>query len=266
MEVALVRDVPDSFEGALRAASGPALDPSLARKQHGEYVARLETAGYVIERIAADERHPDCVFVEDAAVVMGPVAVIARSGAASRRGEIGPVAQALSSRFSLAAINAPGTLDGGDVMQIGSRLFVGRSTRTNDDGIAQLAAIADRVGVTITEVEVRDALHLKSVVLPLDGKTVLVTPDSVDETALDGLRVIYEAERHRSSALPLRNGRVLVIDGAPETADRLTQAGYDVDLIDVSELQAADGGLTCLSILFEEPLPVAADVRQDEGS
>ncbi len=123
METALVRGVPDSFANALRADSGPALDPYLARKQHGEYVAALASAGYVIEELATDESHPDCVFVEDAAVVIGSVAVIARSGAASRREEVGPVREALSSRFSCAAIQAPGTLDGGDVMHIGGQLY-----------------------------------------------------------------------------------------------------------------------------------------------
>lgn len=268
MDTALVRQVPDSFVEALRGEPGPALDPYLARKQHGEYVAALAAAGYAVAEIEADEEHPDCVFVEDTAVIIGPIAVLARSGAVSRRGEVGPVREVLSGRFSIETVEAPGTMDGGDVMLVGDTLFVGRSERTNSEAIAQLETIAAPLGVQISVVEVRDALHLKSVVLPLDEESVLVTPGSVDEAALGGLRTIHEveAERHRCSALPLRDGRLLVTEGAPKTMELLGKAGYTVAPIDVSELQAADGGLTCLSILLAGSLPIAAGQRQDEGS
>lgn len=268
MDTALVRRVPDSFVKALRGQPGPALDPYLARKQHGDYVAALHAAGYVVTTIEADERHPDCVFVEDPAVIIGQVAVLARSGAVSRRGEVAPVREALAGRFSIETIQAPGTLDGGDVMRMGDTVYVGDSGRTNSDGFAQVEAIAAAQDLRVAVVRFGDALHLKSVVLPLDEDSVLVTPDSVDETALGGLRIIYEVEteRHRCSALPLRDGRLLVTEGAQGTMEVLAKAGYDIAPIDVSELQAADGGLTCMSILFSGSLPVAEDQRQDGGS
>ena len=121
MDSALVRGVTDSFIDALRGGSGPALDADLAREQHGVYVALLESAGYAIEAVAADERHPDSVFVEDTAVVVGLTAVVARSGAPTRRGETPPIAAALASRFSTTTIEPPGTLDGGDVMQLAAK-------------------------------------------------------------------------------------------------------------------------------------------------
>jgi dimethylargininase len=225
----------------------------------------LDAAGYVVEHLTADEDFPDGVFIEDTAVVLGPIAIITRSGAPSRRGETGPVQGFLSDRFSIAAIEAPGTVDGGDVMQLGGSLYVGRSARTNEDGIAQLAAIAAPLGLQPTIVEVYDGLHLKSVVLPVDENTVLVTRNSVDEAALQGIRILYEdeSERRSASALPLRDGRLIVTESAPATAAMLARAGYDVAPIDVSELQAADGGLTCLSILFQGPLPVERDPRQN---
>jgi len=255
VDTALVRGVPDSFIDALRGGSGPALDADLARKQHGVYVALLESAGYAIEAVAADERHPDCVFIEDTGVVLRSTAVIARSGAPSRRGETPQVAEALASRFSTTTIEPPGTLDGGDVMQIGGSVYVGRSRRTNRNGIDQLAAICAMLDLPVTIVDVHDALHLKSVVLPLDDEAVLTTPNSVDEQALKDLQILYEAEseRRRCSALPMRDGRLMVTANAPATADMLAKAGYSVVPIDVSELQAADGGLTCLSIVFREP-------------
>jgi dimethylargininase len=262
---ALVRSVPDSFAHALRGESGPDLDPYLARRQHGAYVRVLDAAGYAVEQLSADEDYPDCVFIEDTAVVLGPMTIITRCAAPSRRGEAEAVRDALSARFAIETIEPPGTLDGGDVMQLDGSLYVGRSARTNEDGIAQLAAIAAPLGLAPTIVEVYDGLHLKSVVLPVDENTVLVTPNSVDEAALQGLRILYEdeSERHRASTLPLRDGRLIVTASAPVTAAMLAAAAYEVVSIDVSELQAADGGLTCLSLLFPAPLPLVPDLGQD---
>ena len=252
LSTAVVRDVPDSFVEALRGESGPPLDADLARSQHGAYVSALRSAGYAIEMVAADEDHPDCVFIEDTAVVLGSVAVITRCAAPSRRGEADPVREVLSDRFSIESIEPPGTLDGGDVMQIGGSVYVGRTRRSNEEGIEQLGAVCATLELPVTTVDVFDGLHLKSVVLPLDEETVLVTPNSGDEETLEGLRILYEAEteRHACSALPLRDGRLLVTESAPITSEALEAAGFNVAPIDVSEILAADGGLTCMSILF----------------
>jgi dimethylargininase len=215
----------------------------------------LRSAGYIIEEVRADDAHPDCVFVEDVAVVLGSVAVMTRPGAPSRRDEGPPVREAFARRFPIATIEAPGTLDGGDVMQVGGSVFVGQSTRTNREGIEQLATIAARSGIRVVTVRVYDGLHLKSAVLPLDAETVLVAADSVDENALGDLRVLNvdPAERFSASALPMRDGRLMVTTTAPATIEMLVGRGYSVAPLDVTELQAADGGLTCLSILFREP-------------
>lgn len=255
MDTALVRPVPDSFSRALVGEPGAALDPDRARRQHADYVAMLDAAGYRIEAVAGDEAHPDCVFIEDTAVVLGSVAVIARSGASSRRGETAPVRDALANQFPIATIDAPGTLDGGDVMQVGGKVYVGHSERSNPAAIEQLKEIATGYELEVTAVRVHDGLHLKSSVVPLDAETVLITPDSVDEDALNGLRIVREAptERFRASALPMRDGRLLMTTSAPATSEMLASIGYDVVAADVTELQAADGGLTCMSILFREP-------------
>jgi dimethylargininase len=250
--LALTRGVPDSFAEALVLGARPAIDVPLARRQHAEYRANLAEAGYEVRQVPADEAHPDCVFIEDTAVIVGRTAVITRSGAPGRRGEAPPVHRALPIDLAATTIEGPGTLDGGDVFTAGDVLYVGRSRRTNDAGIDQLRAVASDNGLTTTVVVVHDALHLKSAVLPLDSETVMVTPDAVDETALVGLRTIYEVpeERHQASALPLRDGTVLVTAAAPLTTIRLAEHGFETAAIDVSELQAADGGLTCMSILI----------------
>jgi dimethylargininase len=162
------------------------------------------------------------------------------------------VAKALATWFPTTEITEPGTLDGGDVFRLGNVLYVGRSARTNSDGIDQLRAIAFHQGLGLVTVGVRHVLHLKSAVLPIDEETVVVTPRTVDEDRLDSIHVIYEdeAERHRFSALPLGGGRVLVTASAPATVEMVSRAGHEVVVIDVSQIQAADGGLTCMSILF----------------
>ncbi len=249
---ALLRPVPDSFHQAQVREGKPEIDVTLARAQHDEYRRQLEKAGHFIEVVSTDEDHPDCVFIEDAAAIVGGVAVIARSGATTRRGETGPVAHALSDRYPTTEITDPGTLDGGDVFTLGDVVYVGRSSRTNSEGISQLRAVAHRQGFGVVTVDVHDVLHLKSAVLPIDEETVVVTPGSVDEDRLDGIRVIYEkdAERHRFSALPLGDGRVMVTANAPATAESVSALGYEMVMIDVSQIQAADGGLTCMSIFL----------------
>ena len=250
---ALIRGVPRSFDRALVREGMPRIDVDLASAQHDGYRSHLQAAGYVIESVPADEDHPDCVFIEDTAVIVGTMAVITRPGAPTRRGETGPVARALSARFPLVEIESPGTVDGGDVIRLHRHLYIGRSTRTNEAGIDQLSEVAIGQELGVTVVEVTDVLHLKSAVLPIDQETVVVTPNTVDEKALGALRIVYEAgsERHRFSALPMRDGRVLVTAAAPQTTEMVAGLGHQVTPIDVSEIQAADGGLTCMSILFE---------------
>lgn len=252
MTTALIRGIPSSFANALVRHGHPKLDPNIARQQHNEYRARLSAAGYAIIEVPADELCPDCVFIEDAAVIIGSVAVITRSGAPSRRAETPPVAKALEPYKTLTSIEPPGTIDGGDVFTMNDTVYVGLSERTNREGIAQLKSVAASQGLALRAVKVVDTLHLKSAVLPVDSETVVVTSDSVDEAALGDLRILYEdaAERHRFSCLPLLEDRLLATASSPRTNEMLSAAGYLVDPIDVSELQAADGGLTCMSILI----------------
>ncbi len=249
---AMIRPVPDSFDQALVGAGRPTLDVSGARAQHDRYRAQLETSGYQVDVVPSDEAHPDCVFIEDTAVVLGRVAVVTLPGAVERRGETAAVAEAMSRYLELEWIAAPGTLDGGDVMIMDRTLYVGRSKRTNDHGIDQLRQIAVAQGLDVIPVAVHGALHLKSAVLPVDAETVVVTPNAVDEGPLDDLHIVYEtdAERNRFSALPLADGRVLVTANAPGTSELVANLGIEIAPIDVAEIQAADGGLTCLSILF----------------
>lgn len=254
MPFALLREVSPSFADAIVAHGGRRPDVDLAIEQHARYRTAIEAAGYDVEVLAGDPDHPDCVFIEDTAVVVGDIAVATRPGAEARRGEVGPVASRLAELREVRTIDSPGTLDGGDVMILGGTVYVGRSARSNDDGIAQLAEIARTQGMTLVSLPVSEVLHFKSGVLPVSHDTVVVTPGTVDETLLGGLRIVHEAdhERHRFSALPLTDGTLLVTADAPDTTALLADLGLRPIPIDVSEIQAADGGLTCMSILIED--------------
>jgi dimethylargininase len=252
---ALVRGVPGTFAEAIKSDQEAPLDVALARAQHAEYVGRLKAAGYQVVEVATDPAFPDCLFIEDTAVVVRATAVATNPGAASRRGEVAPVRSTLATWFETEAIEEPGTLDGSDVIVLGDRLLIGRSRRTNAAGAAQLVEVGSRLGLAAEEIAVSAGLHLKSAVLPLDAETLVVTPGAVDEGALSGFRVVYEdeTERFRFSALPLADGSVLVTANSPRTTGRVADLGFDVVPMDVSQIQEADGDLTCLSIIFESP-------------
>jgi len=249
---AIVRGVPDTFDDALVMGERPRLQVAKAQKQHSDYCAKLTQAGYELAELPADDDYPDCLFVEDTSVVVGSIAVICRPGASSRRGEVGPVADVLAKTFELRSIVEPGTIDGGDVFIAGNTIYVGLSLRTNREAVRQLTEIGRELEKRVVPIEVQGVLHLKSAVLPIDDHTMVVTPGTVDETLLADFEIIREAtaERHRFSALPLRDGTVLVTANAPKTADLVAAQGHAVLALDVSEIQAADGGLTCMSILY----------------
>lgn len=247
---AWVRRVPDTFDRAITGPHGRPPDVSLARAQHTDYVHRLGEAGLAVTTLAAVPEYPDCVFIEDTAVLLGTVAVVTRPGASERRGEVDTVRDKLDRDFEVREIESPGTLDGGDVMVLGGVVYVGLSARTNEEGAGQLARIARDVGLSTVAVPVSGVLHLKSGVLPVSEDTIVLTEGTVDESIFKDLRIVNEepAERYRFSALPLSD-RVLTTMQAPQTTARLERLGIAVDPINISEILAADGGLTCMSII-----------------
>ena len=252
MPRAFVREVPDSFVEALTMGDRPVLDVARAREQHAAYRQMLLDAGYELTVIPADENCPDCPFIEDTAVVLDGFAIITRPGAEERRPETGPVAESLAELMPVHHITEPGTVDGGDVMRVGKDVFIGRSARTNDAGIAQFAEIASQYGFRVIAAPVSKVLHLKSGVVPLDDETLLIATDCTDPATFVGYRLIEKPPSEKSgSALRLHDGRIVVTANSPMTIGTLQGAGYDVSWTDTTEFQKADGGLTCLSLLFD---------------
>lgn len=230
-----------------------AIDVALAVAQHRAYEQALAALGCEIVRLPADPDLPDSVFVEDVAVVLDEIAVVTRPGAASRRAEAAAVAEALVPFRRVTAIAAPGTLDGGDVLRIGRRIFVGQSARSNASGIEQLRAVVWPYGHSVTAVPVDGCLHLKSAITQVGPDTVLVNPAWVDGRLFGAARVIEVDPAEPYAANGLRVGESVIYPASfPATRARLEAAGIAVYAIDVSELQKAEGAVTCCSVIFAE--------------
>ncbi len=252
--IALVRGVPSTFARAL-VARPPAvpIDVARARAQHAAYVAALRSLGLAIVELPADDAFPDCVFVEDTAVVARGAALVTRPGAVSRRGEVDAVAAALAGRVEVARMEAPATLDGGDCLRIGDAIYVGLSARTNAAGAARLAEVFGPRRLRVRTVQrPPGALHLKSVCSPLGDDCVLVAAGTLPASAFPGARVVeVPADEARAANAVACAGGAIVAAGCPETRALVEAAGLRVVPVDTSELAKADGALTCLSILVD---------------
>ena len=236
--------------GETTAALG-APDLSLALAQFAAYVAALHTCGLAVTILDPLVEFPDAHFVEDTAVVTAEVAVISRSGAGSRRGEQGHMMSELAKHRTTLAIEAPGTLDGGDVLMVGRHFLVGVSDRTNEEGAAQLGCILADHGCTWQAVEVGAGLHLKSSVNLVAENTLLVTAGFADSEALTNFKkiVVPATEEYACNTL-LVNDHLLLPEGYPQTREVLESMGMPVICLDTSEFRKMDGGLTCLSLRF----------------
>lgn len=251
--IAITRDVSPSLAACeLSFVERAPIDLDRAIEQHRAYRAALATLGCEVHDLPAQPHCPDAVFVEDVAVVVDEVAVMTRPGAESRRGEGATVAPLLARWRTLRAIEAPGTLDGGDVLRIGKRVYVGQSARSNADGIAQLRALLAPHGYLVQGVPIRGCLHLKSAVTALADDAVLLQPAWVDREAFAGFRLVEVDAAEEHAANVLRIGERVVSPACfPRTHARIRAAGIEVVAVDVSELQKAEGAVTCCSLVFE---------------
>ena len=228
------------------------IDVERAIAQHDGYERLLSELGLRVVQLAEEPDLPDAVFVEDAAVVVDEIAVICRMGALSRRPETRSVGDALSEYRRLEFLTEPATLDGGDVMRIGRRVFVGASNRTNTEGVAQLRRALAPFGYKVTEVTVTGCLHLKSACAPVGPDSILVNRKLFDATPLAGFDLIDVPEPEQSAANVLSIGNAVIVPASfPETRAMLEARGFEVRSIDVSEFQKAEGGVTCKSIILK---------------
>lgn len=228
------------------------IDIELARAQHREYEKALEAIGCKIVSLPAEPELPDSVFVEDTAVVLDEVAIITRPGAESRRPETASVAQALRDYRDLIFVQPPGTLDGGDVLKVGKTLYVGSSSRSNRSGMEQLTSAAAPFGYRVVPVPLSECLHLKSAVTQVGPDTLLIDRRLVDASFFPRMDVIDVDDREPLSANALLIGnQVVYSESFPRTRERLEARGIATRHIDVSEVEKAEGGVTCCSLIFE---------------
>jgi dimethylargininase len=232
------------------------IDAARAAEQHSAYERTLADAGFEIVRLPDLPDDPDAVFVEDTALLFGGYAVITRPGAASRIGETESTAAGLAGEFELHRIES-GFLDGGDVLRIGHTLYVGASSRTDAAGIASLSQTVAPLGYQVVQAELRDCLHLKTGAtfagLDTSGTPVLLYSErSVDPAQFTGVEGFAVDEP--AAANCVRAGdRLILPAGNPRTADRLRNRGFQVVEVDVSELQKAEAGVTCMSLIDDRP-------------
>lgn len=253
MRVALTRAVsPAIAHCELTHLARESIDVARAIAQHTAYEQTLQDLGCQVLRVPPAPDLPDAVFIEDTAVVLDEVAIATRPGAASRRAEVDAVAEAIRAWRQVVRIEAPGTLDGGDVLRAGRTLFVGMSDRTNADGIEQLRPHVAPFGYQVVPVSLTGCLHLKTGVTAIAPDTLLINRRWIDATAFGDFTLVDIDPDEPFAANALRIGDVVLLDAAHErTAARVAALGLHVQLVDNSELARAEGGLTCCCVLVE---------------
>jgi dimethylargininase len=223
----------------------------LLLKQHETYLEALTFCGLEVTLLDPLPDYPDAYFVEDTAVVTADVAIITHPGAKARRGEEKYMTPVLAGFRKIEHILAPGTVDGGDVLQVDNHFLIGLSERTNKEGAGQLGCILESCGNTWTTVEVGAGLHFKSSVNYVGKNTLLVTPDFAEREQLSGYDkiVVAKAEAYAANTL-LVNEHLLTPAGFPLTRQKLEILGFEIIELETSEVRKMDGGLTCMSIRF----------------
>jgi dimethylargininase len=228
------------------------IDYPRAVEQHAAYERLLEDLGLTVIRVEADEGLPDCCFIEDIAIVLAEIAVLTRPGAPSRRGETAAVAAALAPFRRIVRLDEPARIDGGDVLVLGRRLFVGLSNRTDGAGREALAEAVRPFDYEVVPVPMSGCLHLKTAVTAAAADVLLVNPDWVDLAPFrDWERIDVDPGEPCGANVVTAGGAVVAAAGFPRTADRLRARGLEVRTVDVSEFQKAEGGVTCKSLLFD---------------
>lgn len=255
MLLALTHTVPiNTAQAELTFIEREPINQALVQRQHDAYCQALERHGFIVKQLSANAQHPDACFVEDTAVVIDELAVITSMGTESRRAETQAIAEELALHRELAHLHPPATLEGGDVLRVGKKFYVGLSRRTNTQGIEALARILRPYGYEVIPVEVNGCLHLKTACTALDDETLLLNRAHVAPVAFKEYKLLFVPEEEPMAANTLRLGEtILLTAGFPRTLELVARYQAQVETLDISEFQKMEAGLTCLSLLFQVP-------------
>ena len=223
-----------------------------ALRQHQNYVKTLKELGLKVAILPPDKNYPDSTFVEDTAVLTSSCTVITNPGVESRRGEIKAVEKLLQGKFSeIETIKNPGTLEGGDILEVENHFYIGISERTNQFGAEQFIKIVRKNGMTGSIISVNQGLHLKSAVSYMGNNCMLIDPESINSNYFNGFTIITTEPGESYSANSISvNETVILSEGFPKTRDKVEKSGFSVRTVDVSEFRKLDGGLSCLSLRY----------------
>ncbi len=248
---AIVRTPGTSFSQGLSSSNLGTPDYQLCLKQHQAYIKALKKCGLEVIELEAEEDFPDSTFVEDTAIVTEKCAIITHPGHKTRRGEVFSIEKELKKHRPIETIKNPGTLDGGDIMQVENHFYIGLSDRTNKEGANQLTSFLNKYGYTASTIDVKDILHLKSGVNYIgDGIIVLMESlKDLKEVASYEKIVITSEETYASNCVRI-NDCIVMAKGFPDTKRKLSATPYKIIELDMSEFEKMDGGLSCLSLRF----------------
>jgi dimethylargininase len=249
---AIVRTPGESLVRGLTTANLGIPDYKKALAQHADYIEALEECGLEVLVLGPDEQFPDSTFVEDTALVTKNWAIITNPGASSRKGETAEIKGVLKEFYGeVEEVLAPGTVDGGDIMMVGSHFYIGLSERTNVNGAEQVIRFLENNGLSGSTVELEETLHLKTGVAYLEQNNLIVCGEFLlkEEFKEFNLLEIAEDESYAANCIWV-NDRVLIPRGFPKARETILRAGYTVIEVEVSEFQKLDGGLSCLSLRF----------------
>jgi dimethylargininase len=252
MTIAITREVSPRFaECEITHIERMPIDLQVARAQHHEYVQALKHLGCNVIELPAESELPDSVFVEDTAFILPELAVITRPGADSRKPEIDSILRTLTPLTKYEQLRAPATLDGGDVLVLGKSIYIGLSTRSNQQAVDQLNEMLGKYGYSVIGIQMHDCLHLKSAVTRVDDRTLLINPNWVDTSQFEEFNWI-EVDPSAANCLPIGDS-VIFPTSFPKTRAKLAEAGFNIVVVDVSELAKAEGAVTCCSLIINKP-------------
>jgi dimethylargininase len=227
------------------------IDYQLATQQHENYCSLFRACGAEVVKLSESLAHPDCCFTEDTAIVVDELGIICSMGVSSRRGEISAVEKELAKYRPIAHINLPAMIEGGDVLQIGKKIFVGISKRTNAQGIEEVTKLLKPKGYEVIPVHVKGSLHLTTAASVIDDETFLLNPLWVDTGPFKNFNLLYSPEDEPWGANTFRVGDTICAEASfPKTIELLRKHHGRVETLDISEFRKAEAGLSCLSLIF----------------